>query len=367
MCVQASCAQFWMLSTPHGLFPVPLGMALTYDPAFLAPAATPAHRKSVPYAVVPPAPSGAQTGEAEDGGQAGSRTLWKGWVCTECGRANCRYRWERWECRACGNRLLDAGAVVPSLGLPRRLDVLGEADDCSPGVRMTVHRLASTPATVVAYTLPRAGTVYHVLHDTAAAADAIWEAYQRAAADVPAAPLFERRELKSNTVKGGLLSQQFAINSGASYKYIVETLSYTFAESPPSVMDALELIRERVASVLGARVDFNEILSVMYREGQKMNWHDDSEPGLGPVVAALSLGSPATMSFRPKAARKPNAKASGASSKEPSLRRPLPVLNFALSHGDVVIMSGRAIQHMYDHKVVPLGLRVAATARVIQG
>lgn len=42
-------------------------------------------------------------------------------------------------------------------------------------------------------------------------------------------------------------------------------------------------IRERVASVLGERVDFNEILSVMYREGQKMNWHDDSEPGEGRV------------------------------------------------------------------------------------
>lgn len=85
------------------------------------------------------------------------------------------------------------------------------------------------------------GTVYHILHDTSNVADAIWEAYQRAAVDVPGPPLFERRELKSNTVKGGLLSQQFAINSGASYKYIVETLSYTFAESPPSVMDALQL------------------------------------------------------------------------------------------------------------------------------
>ncbi|KAL1410253.1 hypothetical protein Q8F55_004259 [Vanrija albida] len=366
ICVQPSCAQFWMLATPRGLFPVPLGMALTYDPAFLEPAETPPHRRSVPYSVVPPAPGGAETGEAADDGQSGSRTLWKGWVCSACGRANCRYRWERWECRACGNRLEDAGAIVPAPGLPPRVDILGEDDDCTEGVLMSVRRLASPPATVVAYVLPRAGTVYHILHDNSHPADAIWEAYQRAAVDAPGSPLFERRELKSNTVKGGLLSQQFAINSGASYKYIVETLSYTFAESPPSVMDALQLIRERVASVLGERVEFNEILSVMYREGQKMNWHDDSEPGLGPVVAALSLGSPATMSFRRKTKTRRNKPAAAASSKEQT-RRPQAVLNFALSHGDVVIMAGRAIQHMYDHKVVPLGLRVAATARVIQG
>lgn len=34
-----------------------------------------------------------------------------------------------------------------------------------------------------------------------------------------------------------------------------------------------------MANVLGERVDFNEILSVMYREGQKMSWHDDGEDG----------------------------------------------------------------------------------------
>jgi hypothetical protein len=33
---------------------------------------------------------------------------------------------------------------------------------------------------------------------------------------------------------------------------------------------------------------------------------------------------------------------------------------------DVVIMAGRRIQHLYDHRVIPLGLRVAATARVIR-
>lgn len=34
---------------------------------------------------------------------------------------------------------------------------------------------------------------------------------------------------------------------------------------------------------------------------------------------------------------------------------------------DVVIMAGRAIQYRYDHRVIPEGMRVAATARVIGG
>lgn len=52
-------------------------------------------------------------------------------------------------------------------------------------------------------------------------------------------------------------------------------------------------------------------------------------------MAALSLGSPATMSFRRKTARNKSAaaSASAATSSKEQLRRPLPVLNFALSHG----------------------------------
>lgn len=77
------------------------------------------------------------------------------------------------------------------------------------------------------------------MHDVDAV-DAIWEEYQRSAITTTE-PLFQRRALKSNQVKGDLLSQQYAINSGASYKYIVETLSYSFEESPRCVTEALEL------------------------------------------------------------------------------------------------------------------------------
>lgn len=38
-------------------------------------------------------------------------------------------------------------------------------------------------------------------------------------------------------------------------------------------------ISSSTSDVLKAETRFNEILSVMYREGQKMSWHDDGEPG----------------------------------------------------------------------------------------
>jgi alkylated DNA repair dioxygenase AlkB len=44
-------------------------------------------------------------------------------------------------------------------------------------------------------------------------------------------------------------------------------------------MKLIPRIKDRVAVVLGERIQFNEILSVMYREGQKMSWHDDGEDG----------------------------------------------------------------------------------------
>jgi len=45
---------------------------------------------------------------------------------------------------------------------------------------------------------------------------------------------------------------------------------------------------------------FNQMLSAIYMEGQRMSWHDDSEKGVEPVITSLSLGSYAEMKFRQK-------------------------------------------------------------------
>jgi hypothetical protein len=57
---------------------------------------------------------------------------------------------------------------------------------------------------------------------------------------------------------------------------------------------------------MGEPLDLNEVLSAAYLEQQKMTFHSDAEKGLGPVVSALSLGSPALMQFRPVPLSKKN-------------------------------------------------------------
>ncbi|WVR03962.1 hypothetical protein IAU60_000961 [Kwoniella sp. DSM 27419] len=378
ICVRPTCRAFFMLVTGIGLVPIPPGLSLGYTDGFLQPRQTPQEVK-IPYNVVPPEP-GQSTPETDKGvggvaqSGVGSRTLWRGWVCGCCGRANCRYRWEVWECRGCGVTLAPL-EPTQTLSLesvqPAHPPFMGDAK---------VHELSGvgvstrlTPLGVVLmYTLGTAGKVYHLIASDLSVADGLFERYHVTAAT---GGWFQRRALKANTatqsplltarpVKGQLLAQHFAVNSGASYKYIVDTMSFPFDASPSCILEALAVITDTVDMVLGERVGFNEILSVMYREGQKMSWHDDGEEGLGPVVASLSLGSEAIMSFR---AKQPRSEPNATFRLGPQSVRPTPptALSFTLSHGDVMIMQGREIQRWFDHRVIPQGFRVAATARVI--
>jgi len=119
------------------------------------------------------------------------------------------------------------------------------------------------------------------------------------------------------------------------------------------VKDALGLIQRRIATALGKHIDFNEVLSAAYMEKQKMAFHSDSERGLGPVVASLSLGSLAEMHFR-------------LNSKYTVPEGPRKVaMSLLLRHGDVLVMEGAGVQEYYEHAVVPKSFRIVATARSI--
>ncbi|HEY1136044.1 MAG TPA: alpha-ketoglutarate-dependent dioxygenase AlkB [Xanthomonadaceae bacterium] len=61
-------------------------------------------------------------------------------------------------------------------------------------------------------------------------------------------------------------------------------------------------LRERLADELG--VAFNSVLANLYRDGRdRMGWHSDDEPELGPrpVIASLSLGAVRRFSLKPRA------------------------------------------------------------------
>ena len=93
-------------------------------------------------------------------------------------------------------------------------------------------------------------------------------------------------------------------------------------------------------------------------------YHDDGELGLGPTLASLSLGCPATMTFRPKTkASMPQESRwvkgtgmdrlnfPGVSSMADGLA---PILEISLLHGDMVVMSGAQIQQLYEASTVSI-------------
>lgn len=57
-------------------------------------------------------------------------------------------------------------------------------------------------------------------------------------------------------------------NAGAPYKFIVKTSTQPLEEAAPVITEALELLRGRVNLMISAV--FNEVLSVTYMEGQRM-------------------------------------------------------------------------------------------------
>ena len=111
--------------------------------------------------------------------------------------------------------------------------------------------------------------------------------------------------------------------------------------------DALVSVRERLDRELGA--GFNSVLANLYRDGQdRLGFHRDSEPELGPepLIASISLG--ATRRFRLR-----ERKGSGS-------------FGIDLEHGSLLVMSG-ATQRNWLHAVPPtaraVGPRINLTFR----
>ncbi|MCW4471513.1 alpha-ketoglutarate-dependent dioxygenase AlkB [Xanthomonas sp. H13-6] len=119
---------------------------------------------------------------------------------------------------------------------------------------------------------------------------------------------------------------------------------------PHPWLPALLPLRERLQAETGRT--FNSVLLNRYRDGRDgMGWHSDDEPELGPapVIASLSLG--ATRRFVLRDRRQPSRKA-----------------EFALAHGDLLLMAGqtqRHCQHALPKTARAVGERINLTFRWI--
>ncbi|KAK5656211.1 hypothetical protein OQA88_4972 [Cercophora sp. LCS_1] len=188
------------------------------------------------------------------------------------------------------------------------------------------------------------------------------------------------------------LTRHFQQNFGARYKFGVEVQSKGFDEAPPVIMRALHRLvwasRQAIANtqllVDKAKTpatgtptavadlpttmtnDFNELLALGFMEGDAIGYHDDGESELGPTVAALSLGSPSIMKFRPKRKFLQYTDLGLAPPSPGPKGRYQDVLKVPMKHGDIMVMHGTAIHRYYEHAVDPVGeRRFSLTSRYI--
>lgn len=426
MCLQPDCPQFW--KTNSGNEPQEAG--LLYDPRFLK-QHTPWPHASAPQ---PLRPDHLSLGPNPILGDDVSWAAAKGLVCPQCGRCNSREAWEGWECGnpTCAFTHRLPHADIPASALhdpynPRSAGYAPSRDWFAPALPLRVAFAHNYRINRVALPGTDGGFVAHLVANAAvnsepAGPDAMW-------LDLQTAPDLglRRRPLACSTLQGPLLTQHFAVNYGMPYKFVAATSSRPFAGAAAAVVAARSRLDWAARLVGGSQDAFNELLALGYFERQKIDYHDDGERGLGPTIATLSLGAPATMKVRLKAKHCHGVSKAGAYVNVPPvagadryeervaaheelerLRREgdegaykarlkaLPeelglrargnakdVLSLHLGHGDVVVMHGAKIQEYYEvcdhavpieteadlwrqHAVDPIGkLRFALTCRYI--
>ena len=218
-------------------------------------------------------------------------------------------------------------------------------------------------------------------------------------------------------LEDGDLMTAFSMNYGMPYKFVASGASRSFEAAPEAVNLARARLNWAARTFLEdseGNKDFNEELIFAYLQGQKIEYHDDGESGLGPRIATLSLGGPATMHLRVKQKHYVGCSKVGLFTEEEPIpcgvggaemfdqrkraweelqfvkndrvaytqrrrelprelgilekrfKRPPDLLTITLSHGDIVLMDGYDIQKYMEHKVVSDGyLRFALTCRTV--
>lgn len=134
-------------------------------------------------------------------------------------------------------------------------------------------------------------------------------------------------------------------DAGASYRYSGKRFQ------PRPWTKTLGRLRERVACTADA--PFNSVLANLYRDGNdSVGWHSDDETELGvnPVIASLSLGSERRFALKHKR------------------NKSLPRMDIMLPSGCLLVMSG-VTQHHWVHQLpktrLPVGPRINLTFRQV--
>ncbi|KAM5456260.1 hypothetical protein MaudCBS49596_001281 [Microsporum audouinii] len=403
MCLNPLCTEFWKMNRS---MPAP---QLTFAQEFLTKRSKPSNSVQPPCSLVPDLLS---TFSNDHTDVTGTRMAWKGIVCPECRACIARIHWRWWECSTPGCTFrysppmnhVSLRSVLPDLEMGasgHRLPTIPKDTSSIPTIQYMKNYRKDT------FVLPGAGVVTHF------AANRTINSRPRGPDDLfnklQVEDLGLRRYPISPCIVAGTLTSHFAVNYGMPYKYIVSVDSRPFNTAPQVIISALERLKWATKQTVKEE-EFqtpNELLALGYFEDMSIGYHDDGESSLGPTIATLSLGAPATMLVRMKdeyyngfrkrdkekiylqhdpvlpgcaneEARAELARkfhASEITAEEyltarqalPTSRREAPPLcTMALNHGDLAVMHGPDLQKYYEHSVIPSGrLRFALTARYV--
>ncbi|KAK1816833.1 hypothetical protein LTR12_008775 [Friedmanniomyces endolithicus] len=465
MCLNSACGRFWKLDNGEE---APCGNLL-YNPAFLLDR-TAWQNEEEPYSVVPSFPDFGKTI-----GDNLTYINTRGVVCPHCGRCNPRYLFKGWRCDRNGcsweglwpqhQPIMPAALHTPwgSSGYGPALGRNKHESGVDVSVRYTHHYKVYT------YTFPGIeGSFIHAVannrvREEARGPDDMLAELQTADMGLERRRFGGERTSGPKQSKGSLLSTQqsvvapgglltpttetspeletptldttadstaktpdlnegdfmtaFSMNYGMPYKFVASgtTRSFDDEKTPWPIPECRSRLiwaaNQFLPASSSSKTDLNELLVFAYMEGQKIEYHDDGEEGLGPTIASLSLGGTAKMHLRLKAKHFVGCSKSGLLTPE----RPVPgslecekrlqlweaiqplketnraeylkriqaipkevgvyekrnknagdLVTVTLGHGDVMVMHGYAIQRYLEHKVVPEGhLRFALTCRAV--
>ncbi|GAA5849045.1 hypothetical protein JCM5353_004142 [Sporobolomyces roseus] len=390
-CYNESCINFFRL--PDGRMVPPAN--LTYHPSLLASTFISSSNSLIPQPVIPQT---LQTLATSPRTRDYSKASWRGFGCSDCGRVSSRSEWLRLSCQECGAEVDATGDKLTvdqiRLQVPTKTNSRSRKDSmgpvlCADGIKQSPINVQGFQG--YTFDLGQGSKVHQMWPSTSeghAEADRLLAAYQGEAAG----NLFKRNPLNCHRSQGSLLCQQFTWNGGEEYLHAIAAQTYPFDSTETSLLDQsrsdsskatdepvqfaapcakdacdyLKMVAPLVVSKDKVHeTQFNEILSVAYMAGGKMNYHDDGEIGLGSVVSSISLGSDAIMSFRPKEKRDSKKKQENPVESKSKSRATKAVLRLLLRHGHVMLMEGTEMQKVFEHAVEPQGLRFAATARLV--
>lgn len=406
MCLSSACPRFWTL--PTGV--APEDALLNYDPRFLK-QKTEWKSEIAPNDLRPALPQ-----PALQAGDDVAYAMTRGLCCPRCGKCTNRYLWKGWICSnpRCGfvhepRHILITARSIRDPWHPVSTGFALSRDWADSGFVKTYVEFTHNYRVVHYKVTGVQGRITHMIanktiNEEPRGPDEMFEALQVLDAGL------ERRRFAAG--KEGYMTA-FSCNVGMPYKFVASGDTRSFEDSPWPMPNTRTRLNWAAKKIVGHQFtsEFNELLTFGYFDGQNIKYHDDGEKGLGDAVATLSLGNPADMSFRIKTkhftgvstsgvftdtlpipgtnqfeARKNAFEALQAGSMamtsgdrrnkliqmahelglKDTAKDRKPLIRLRLSHGDIVIMHGQAIQEYLEHQVDPLGsLRFALTCRTI--